>query len=124
MLNNITESGYNSTMNFESSHAIHLAEDIDHNIKALLDGPASDNYMRRQTQLVVEKFVTEHPDATLNHATLSRAMMEWATTDSRDGFSKIANSPEFKDHPRFMGSVANITLEDVRHYIETKTIPE
>lgn len=95
---------------------------IDPKIHELLDGPPSSDYNRRQIQLAVERYVTEHPEAPLNHDAMNEIMFAWTDSsvpenDSRK-FKKIKESPEFKTHPKFQGNVANITLEDMEKPLE------
>ena len=104
--------------------ASNLAEDIDTHLRALLDGAPSSDYNVRQMQLIVEQFVTTHPEETLDQAKLDRLGMEWADAASSKGFSRIARDPAFANHPRFQGNVANITLEDVNKCLETGEMPE
>jgi hypothetical protein len=104
-----------------------IAEDVDVKIRDLLDGPPSSDYNRRQMQLAVERFVTQHPEETLDHDRLREIMKEWATPELSKlskGFSDIARHPAFKTHPRFQGDVSNITVHDVQYCIETGKIPE
>ena len=96
----------------------------DKKIVELLDGPPSDNYMRRQMQLVVEKHSIEHPDEKLSHDILGKIMMEWVDSDWSKAFSAITKNEAFSNHPRFSGNVAHITFEDVQFWMKNKALPE
>ncbi|MFA6553974.1 MAG: hypothetical protein WCS89_00500 [Candidatus Paceibacterota bacterium] len=100
------------------------AKDVGAEINKLLDGPPSSNYNLRQMQLAVEKFVTEHPEETLDHDRLESITFEWANNSKwSKAFSDIVHNPAFQTHPRFQGNIKNITLEDVHHQIETGEMP-
>lgn len=96
--------------------------DIDPKRLELIDGPPSNNYNKRQVQLAVEKFRTEQPFTNLNHNVLGDILMAWGDSSEPDSDSKvfaaIAEHPDFKTHPKFRGSVANITLEDMEKPLE------
>ncbi len=90
--------------------------DIDSARWELIDGPPSNNYVKRQIQLAVEKFRTEKPWEHVDKAKLDEILHEWSSkepnSDSRK-FAAIVEHPNFKDHPKYRGDVANITLEDM-----------
>ena len=101
-----------------------LPQQISTKIHELLDGPASSDYNHRQVQLVVEKFVVEHPEANLDDAKLEEIMMEWAGSSLSSGFRGIARNPEFAAHSRFNGDVARITTDEVLYFVEHGKMPE
>lgn len=101
-----------------------VTKDVSANIRRLLDGPPSNDYNRRQMQLAVEGFVTEHPESVLDREKLNEIMMTWADSDLSKGFSGIARDAAFETHPRFRGDISRITLEDVQHFKENGVIPE
>lgn len=89
------------------------SDNTDHRIRKLLDGPPSNNYMQRQIQLSIEKYIIQNPEHPLDHDTIEQIGMAWSNSDDSKSFSKIARHADFKTHPKFLGSVANITLEDI-----------
>ena len=90
-----------------------IETDIEPSRLELIDGLPSSDYNKRQIQLAVEKFRIEQPCAHLDKATLNEILLAWADSSDSKRFSTIARSPEFKNHPKFQGDVANITLEDM-----------
>ncbi len=101
-----------------------VASTTDKRIADLLDGPPSENYMRRQMQLAVEKHSVEHPEEPLDHDILSKIIMDWAESDWSRAFSAMTKQENFKTHARFAGNVANVTFEDVKIWFEKKILPE
>ncbi|PIQ68665.1 MAG: hypothetical protein COV91_03020 [Candidatus Taylorbacteria bacterium CG11_big_fil_rev_8_21_14_0_20_46_11] len=97
----------------------HIAEDVGTKIRDLLDGPPSNNYVTRQIQLIIEKFVVEYPEDILDNKKLNELGLQWAESPLSNAFNKITEDPRFKSHPRFSGNVANITLENVQAYVKT-----
>jgi len=102
----------------------HLATDIDGRVSDILDGPPSDNYMKRQMQLAVEMSIEDDPDAILDHNALDLLMIDWANSDMSKGFSDVKKDPGFDVHPRLQGRTANITLDDVRYHLKNGGLPE
>lgn len=105
-------------------HESHIAPDVEGKIRQLLDGPPSNNYNFRQLQLIVEKFVVAHPEEILDHQKLDELIMEWADSKMSGAFKKIVYNQGFKTHPRFLGDISKVTLEDVECYAETEMMPE
>lgn len=101
-----------------------LAEDVPDKIRNILYGTPSNDYNRRQIQLIFEKALKEKPDVIFDNDHLNNLGFEWANSKFSEAFSLIARDLNFKDHPRFQGNIANITLEDVEYAIQNKKIPE
>jgi hypothetical protein len=92
--------------------------EIDPRVQKILDASPSSNYMLRQMQLSVEKFINENPDHPLDYATIEQIGMAWADSDDSKKFSSIAHHSDFKSHPKFQGDVANVTLEDMERGVD------
>lgn len=97
---------------------------IDPKLEALLSGPASDSYTRRQVQLAFEDHFMREPEVKLTKEKQEQILFDWIDSLYSIAFRKIKNYPDFPTHPRLMGKISNITLEDVKYWVENEKLKE
>ena len=104
-----------------------VENNMDPKLEALLNGPASENYMLRQIQLACEDYLVRHPEEHTGHMskeTRDKLMEAWADSKMSKAFKGIRFSPNFSTHPRLMGKISNINLEDVKYWVENEKLKE
>ena len=96
--------------------------DIDSRTQKILDAVDSSDYIERQIQLIAAKLTREHPELDFNRQNLNDAGLAWTDESGSNSyarkFAQITKHPNFKTHPKFIGDVANITLEDMEKPLE------
>ena len=91
----------------------------------LVQGPPVNQYMLRQIQLATEKYQRDHPEDVLfaDPEVRNKIMEEWASSKYSPAFESIFKSPQFIDHTRFKGSLANVVLDDVASMVKDQRLP-
>jgi hypothetical protein len=98
-------------------------EPVDPKVDKLLDGPPSDDYNKRQIQLMYEWQHRLRPEEALTRENFDKVGMDWVgDVDSSNSMSKsfreIKNHPDFTSHSRLQGKISNIEIDDVLYWVE------
>jgi len=99
-------------------------DNVDPKLEVLLNGPLSDDYNKRQIQLAYEDYFIKDPEVKLTKEKQRQIMFTWIDSPYSKAFGKIKDHPDFPNHPRLMGKISNITLEDVKYWVKNEKLKE
>ena len=97
-----------------------ITAEMEAKLNAIIDGPPINNYMKRQIQLAIEHFRRDNPGEMIDSHKRNKIMDEWHEGTYSPGWRKLVQHADFKNHPRFQGDMAKVTLEDLETFLDRK----